>query len=813
VFTLLFSGNLSAQTEDLSNVRVDELTEVQLRKFVIEANRIGLSEMDIEQFALQNGMNQIEVVKLKERIRAIRKSESDKSPGIIPPSSPVNKLQDSIESVEKRPLFDFNQVFSTLKSRNFGYEVFNNARIVFEPDLNIPAPRNYILAANDELVVEVTGNSEATYRLKISPEGKIKIPVAGIVSVNGKTIEQAKSAIIKRLSSTIYSSIKTGRTNVDVTLGAIRSIRVTVIGEATMPGTYTLPSVASVFHALYACGGPGDNGSYRNIQLIRNNKPIAVVDIYEYLITGSKANDIILMDQDVVKINTYDSRVELKGEIKKPGLYDVIEGETLKTIIGYAGGFTENAYRASIQVFRNTTKERKLTTALEKDLATLIPEKADVYIISKILNRFSNRISINGAVYRPGEFELKEGMTVLDLIKEADGIREDAFMGRASIHRLKADLSPEIFSFDVDKLLSGNANDIRLHKEDRVVIYSKFDLKEGYYVKLNGEVSSPGVFLYEEGMKVQDLILMAGGLKESSSLKRIEISRRIKDTSTVKSVESQTALIFQEEIRSDLKDSSIFKEILLMPFDEVVIRPAPGYFVQKNVVVEGEVHYTGKYTLEAKKDRISDLVKRSGGLTEDAYLNGAVLVRTRNFSNTEQSNYESGLKNLIRQNIDAGTPQGRLQLQVSDIIQRKSDFVGIDLEKIMKKPGSEYDLFLNDGDTLRIPKQLQTVRVSGEVLYPTLVRFQKEYKFKDYVLGAGGFAERSARKRSYVVYSNGSVAGTTHFLFIKNYPSISPGSEIYVPLKRERMRLSTGEVIAISATLVSMLAILVNLLK
>lgn len=811
---VLLTGRLYAQQAiDLSNTRVEELTDEQVRRFMLELNRSGIGDDQWEKLALQNGMNPVEIVKLKTRLQATRKALQHSSVRNSASSKDQNAdiNENSMNAKPVQP--DFGAIFSDLKLKNFGAVAFNNPRISFEPNLNLPTPRNYVLAANDEIQIEVSGVSEASYKLKVSAEGVIRIPVAGPVSVSGLTIEEARRSIVNRLSNTIYSSIKTGRTRVDVSLSSIRSIRVTIIGEATVPGTYTLPSLATAFNALYACGGPNPNGSYRDIQVIRNNKLIASIDVYQFLLSGNKKNDVQLRDQDIIRINSYSVRVELKGEVKRPGQYDVAKQETLQQVLSYAGGFTENAYTAKIQVFKSTNRERKVSTLNETEFVNTLPGPGDVYIVGKILNRFSNRVNISGAVYRPGDYELKDNMTLLGLIEEADGLREDAFMSRGVIHRLKPDLGPEIISFDIEKIKAGNSPNIVLNKEDRIEIYSKFDLKEGYYVKIDGEVSAPGTFLYEDSMRVLDLILLSGGLKESSSLKRVEISRRVKDTAVQLKDNPKTALIFQQEIRADLRDSSGFQQFVLEPFDEVVIRTAPGYYVQKNVVIEGEILYSGKYTLEAKNDRISDLVKRAGGLTPTAYLKGAVLVRTRNFNRTEQSNYEQGLKNLVKQNITAGTSPNLVEAQVLDVIQKKSDFVGIDLERILENPQSEYDLFLNDGDTLRIPKQLQTVRVSGEVLYPTLVRYDEGLRFKDYVIGAGGFGDRASRKRSYVVYPNGSVKGTKHFLFFKNYPHLSPGAEIYVPIKRERERLKTGEVITLGATLVSMLAILFNALR
>lgn len=821
IFFLLFTvliwtqSQVNAQSyEDLSGVRVEELTDDQIRKLINEANRAGLNQSSLEPILIQRGMSPVEMAKLKVRIQEIEKNKLNSNFSTIKQgSNQTRQLSDSMLGLERKPLMEFNDVIATLKSRNFGYQVFNNPRISFEPSLDIPTPKNYQLSTNDELIINVSGNSEANYALKVTPDGVIRIPVAGPVYVNGLTIEQADKAIVKKLSATIYTSIKNGRTKVDVTLGRIRSIKVIVIGEAFIPGTYTLPSLATAFHALYACGGPGPNGSFRNIQIVRNSKIISELDIYDYLVTGNKINDIRLMDQDVIKINSYEKRIELKGEIKKQGLYDVVKGETLGKIISYAGGFTDQAYTNKIQVFRNTPSERKISTISFTEIESIIPEKGDSYVIGKILNRFANRISLKGAVNRPGEFELKEGMTLADLIIEAEGLREDAFIKRGNIHRLKPDLSPEIISFDLEKIISDPSANILLKKEDKVNIYSKFDLKEAFYVKIDGEVLSPGIFLFEEGMKVQDLIMMAGGLKESSSLQKVEISRRIKDSIILNAEEVKTALIFQQDITASLTDSTGSRLFALEPFDEVVIRPAPGYYTQKNVVIEGEIIFKGKYTLEEKNEKISDLVKRAGGITPEAYLKGAVLVRTRNFTRTEISNYQQGLKNLVKQNLESGISIDLIQAEVTDIIQKKSDFVGINLEEILDNPGSKYDLFLNDGDTLRIPKQLQTVRVSGEVLYPTLVRFDQNLNFKKYINNSGGFSDRASRKNSYVVHPNGSVAGTKNFLFIKNYPSINPGSEIYVPAKRQRERMGAGAIISIAATLVTMLAVVFTIIK
>ncbi len=800
-------------SSSLSDIKVEELTDDQIRKFVTETKRLGIADDQVDELAQQKGMPPLEVIKLKERIKLLNTThKQNDDQNTIGRSVSQGKLQDSINRLEQRPVGDLNTAFGQLKPKNFGSGVFNNPQVTFEPNLRIPTPKNYQLAADDELIIDVTGYSEANYRLKISPEGIIRIPVVGAISLNGFTIEQAKKVITQRFANTIYSDIKSGHTSVEVNLGSIRSIKVTIIGEATLPGTYTLPSLASAYNALYACGGPNENGSFRNIQVIRNNLNVATIDVYDYLVNGTKRYDIRLMDQDVIKINTYNVRIELKGEVKKPGLYDVTRGESLAKIIRYAGGFTDNAYTAKINVFRNTNVDRAVTTVSSNELESTIPKKGDSYIIGKILNRFANRVSIKGAVYRPGEFEMKDGMTLSKLITEADGLREDAFTSRANIHRLKSDLSPEIVSVELDKILSGAISDVTLRREDRVQIYSKFELKEGYYVTIGGEVANPGVFLFEDGMSIHDLVLMAGGLKETASIKRIEVSRRVKDADP-KSNNPKTAVIFEQDITTDLKSSPETAKLLLSPYDEIYVRPAPGYFTQKNVVIEGEIIYAGKYTLSSKNDRISDLVKRAGGLTPQAYLAGAVLTRTRHYTKTEQNNSQQGFANLLKQNYEAGVPTAILQNDINGAVLKKSDNVGIDLKKILENPASQYDLFLNDGDTLRIPKQLQTVRVNGEVLYPALVRYAKQHNFKDYVILSGGFGERASKKRSYAVYANGSVKGTKTFLFFRDYPRVTAGTEIFVPSKKEREKIRPMEIISIITGLVSTAAIIFTISK
>jgi protein involved in polysaccharide export with SLBB domain len=814
ILFLFFSNAASSQSyADLSQVRVEELTDEQVNRFLVQVNKSGLKGEDLDRMLIERGLHPQELTKLKVRLK---EADRFRSPAITTQQASTGisrKVNDSLLINEKNLLTDFSSVISMLSSNQFGFDVFHNPKATFEPNLNIPTPKNYIIGTNDQLQIDISGSSEAHYALSVTPEGVVRIPVAGPVAVNGLTIELAEKKIRDKLAANGYSSIRTGRTRVEVTLSSVRSIRVTVIGEAFMPGTFTLPSVASAFHALYACGGPSQNGTLRDIHIIRNNRVIQTIDVYDYLLRGDKSADITLRDQDVIRISGFQTRVEIKGEIRKPGFYDVLTSETLDTLIRFAGGFTDRAYTGRVRVYRNNATQRSISSIEPSAFATHQPAGGDSYVIEPILNRFSNRINLKGAVYRPGDYELKEGMTIRELLRQADGIREDAYLERGTIHRLKDDFSPQVIAFAPGKILSGQDADIPLQRDDRVMIYSRFDLREAQYVKIDGEVLNPGTFLYEDGIHIRDLILMAGGLRESSMLQRIEVSRRLRDSSAPLTEETRTAVIFQQDLSIRDKDSAVMDTLTLQPFDEVVIRPSPAYFPQKNVFVEGEVLYRGKYTLESKGDRISDLVQRAGGLTPQAYVQGAILVRKRSLNRTEQANFEQGLRNLVKQNIGSGTPTEWVQLEINDALQRKSDFVGINLESIIENPGSKYDLLLEDGDTLRVPKLLQTVRVSGEVFYPTLVRYDRNFKFKTYVNAAGGFGDRALRRKSYVVHPNGSINATRSFLFVRNYPSVNPGSEIFVPTKKPKERLGTGAIISIAATLVTMCAVLITALK
>jgi len=667
--------------------------------------------------------------------------------------------------------------------------------------------------------------------------------------VGGASIQAATARIKKELSS-IYSDLNSSnpRTFLQIRLGNIRSIQVSMVGELANPGTYTLPSFASVFNALYAAGGPNEEGSFRSIKVFRDSRQVAEVDVYEFLANGNQQQNIRLQDNDVIIVPAVQTRVEVQGPVRRPGLFEIQPDEDIKDLIRYAGGFKSEAYTQRIGVRRVSDAARKVADVSQEQFESFKVQDGDIYLVGEKLNRFENRVQISGAVYHPGEFALFEGMTVKDLIEKADGLRGEAFLNRATLYRTQEDMTLEIVPVDVKSVVNGTAQDILLQREDVLHIPSKYDLNEEYYVKISGEINRPGAFAFAENMTVEDLVLKAGGFKESASDAYIEVARRVKDRT-----DGQIAEIFTIDLDENLEINGNDKEVVLQPFDHVIIRRSPGFQREKLVTVEGEVNYPGQYTIATATERISDLLKRSGGLNQFAYAKGAKLIRRTEYftplsdNEVKSQNLREVKNNLIKEegkNTEAennilsridqkiGQKGGDISNQkglaadefraerVADVAQSDSsrmakvefktqELIGIDLDYIMEHPGSDQDLILQEGDVLSIPKELQTVRMRGEVLFPTSARFEKGDGFRSYVSKAGGFTDNARKGKAYVVYANGDVQRTKSFLFFKSYPSIEAGAEIIVPQKPERESLSATNWIGIASSLAT-LAILID---
>lgn len=819
--TLLFltvflaASSAFSQQIDYANIKVDNLTDAQIKQLIKRAESIGYNDTQLEQMAAAQGMKDTEIQKLKIRVENIRKEEAQSGDTSLTLSDNETLRSYNSKDTVKNINQPANQIPRVLNQpKIFGAALFQNSKLSFEPDLRMATPKSYIIGPDDELLIDITGDNEVSYKLKVSPDGNIKVQYVGLIAVSGLSIEQATSKIRSILAQT-YPALKSGRTTVAVNLGNIRSIRVSVIGEVVKPGTFTVSSLSSVFNLLYASGGPNKNGSYRKIEVIRNNKVVSTIDIYSFLLKGLQTGNIRLQDQDIINVPVYQNRIEIVGEVKRPALFELLNTETLQDVIDFAGNFTGEAYSAKIKVLQNTIKERKILDISSTDFNTYRPINGDKFIVDKILDRFENRVEIRGSVFRPGFFELEKGLTLSGLITKAEGVKEDAFLNRGYITRLNPDNSLELLSFDLGKILEGSKPDIYLQREDKIMISSIFDLRDAYKVTIQGEVREPGIFNFADSMSLEALIQMAGGFKEGATPNRIEIARRLQKTDNLDNSIKTSEII---TINVDRNLSILDKEVFLFPYDIVTVRNAKGYEVQKQVKVEGEVIYPGLYTISNKNERISDIIKRAGGLSDYAYIEGASLKRPgpenkdKEDKNKIDNQEEERKKLLGLKRIQEAGVKDTLNLDAeAKLIQ--SDLVGINLAHILKQPQSLHDLILEDGDVIRIPKQLQTVRITGEVLNPNSVVFSKNKSFIDYVDGAGGFTDKALRKSAYVRYANGSVESASKFLFFNNYPKIKPGSEIMIPKRAEREKMNMQSIVGLSTGLASLAAIIISLIR
>jgi protein involved in polysaccharide export with SLBB domain len=802
-----------AQTipQNLSNIDVNQLTDTQIRQMLAQAQAAGLTDNQVILQAQNRGMSDQQVQLLQDRITSIRsKDGTTGASGGVDTSLHVSRHL-NYKSDTSNNSRDQSDIYDALRPKIFGASLFRNKNMKFEPNLKIATPENYILGPDDQVNVSVYGKSVANWKLEISPDGNINIPGIGLVNVGGRSIGQATSLIKGKLLANNYA-IGNG-TSVQVSLGNIRSITVIMVGQLVRPGTYTLPSLATVFNALYAAGGPNDNGSFRQIAIIRNNRVIRHLDVYDFLTKGDQKDNINLQDQDVIQVPTYRSRVELTGEVKIPGLFEVLPGETLADLLGFAGGFTDMAYTARISVIQVSDQQKKITDVVEDDFKSYTPLRGDKYVIEKILERYENRVKIAGAVFRPGDYELQKGLTVSKLIANASGLKEDAFGGRGTITRLKPDNSKELLPFNVKDVINNPASDIPLQREDSVSIVSIFDLRDKYDITIKGEVRKPGSFAYADSMTVADLIIRAGGFAEGASPRRIEVSRRVNNSDPT-SKGSIVAQVFSVNENADLKDETA--GFVLKPYDIVSVYGLPGYEKQKVVKIDGEVLYPGYYTIQKKDEKISDIVKRAGGLSASADVDGGTLKRS-NIAILGVDKNKADTAELEKERTERLT---RLKRTYKDstktadttVIQR-NNFVGIDLKKILEEPGTSIDLLVEDGDEIRIPKQQQIVRVNGEVLYPSAVVYSSGKTFKDYVLNAGGYSPTALKRGAYVVYPNGTVRGTRKFLFFNSHPDVRPGSEIFVPKKPEPKTDVGQQILAYTTGLVSVLAIVIGIVR
>ena len=706
-----------------------------------------------------------------------------------------------------------NRPVGDLSGTVFGREIFSNKNLSFEPNLNVPTPKGYVLSAGDELLINVWGDSELNLKLKVSPEGTILIPNLGPVSVSGLTIETAENRIrqeLGRIMSTLSGDTDGANTFVSVSLSQIRSIKVNIVGEVVAPGTYTLPSLATLFNALYAAGGVNEIGSLRGIKVYRNSKEVAKLDVYDYLLNGKYNTNIRLEENDMVIVSPYDQLAVVQGKVKRNRIFELKKGETLSQLLNMAGGFTGDAYKKDVRVKRKAGSRYQIATVTEDKYPTFAMMDGDSLLVDSVIPFYENRLTVTGAVWRPGEYELNGAVhTVRQLIDQAAGLKGDEFTGRAQITRLNPDFTTTVVAVNIRGILSGTSPDIELKPEDQLNIPSLFDLREPYTIKVSGAVNYIDTVLpYRNNLTVEDAIMMAGGLKESAATVNVEVARRIKDTKTYENT-NRTAEVFNFALNDNLglistdgkKSDRVFT---LEPFDEVYVRFSPGYQEQQVVKVNGEITFAGDYVLAEKNSRLSDIIAKAGGITPDAYVKGASLKRQ--LTEDEMRRLETLLQlSANKQSRDS------VALSLENI---KDYSVGIDLEKALANPGSAHDVVLRDGDELYIPQFQSTVKISGAVTYPNSVTYTEGMSVKSCLSQAGGYND-IARKYPIVIYMNGKVATTRkRFIFFKHYPKVEPGSEIVVPAKTQQDRkTSLAEILSITSSTTSMAAMITSIIN
>jgi protein involved in polysaccharide export with SLBB domain len=796
----LFLGSQGLQAQDLlkgkdlSQVKVDQLSAADIAKLKTQLASSGMTPDQAEQMAISKGMPPAEAAKLKQRLNST-------GAGANNIGSANNASERSDNSSEKLDTYKESKDKPLINPLIFGSELYTGVAPSFEPNMKLATPLNYILGPDDQILVSVYGVQEYNGDLLVSAEGNVSIPNVGQVKVAGLTIEAATQKLKTIMGNGVYSYLKSGGSKISVTLSKIRSIKVTIIGS-NRPGNFNLSSLSTVFNALYIAGGPSSFGSFREIELVRKNKVERKIDLYRLLLHGDQSDNIGLKDNDVIRIPAYKKRVELQGQVKRQGIFEILPGESFANILDFASGFTDTAYQASVKIFQRSDKERKVQDLESDAYGKYQPQSGDVFVASKILNRFQNRVRISGAVFRPDVYELNKGLTVSELIRKADGLKEDAYTGRGQIIRLQEDLTRSILSFDIKKALAGDqTNNYILQREDEVLISSILDLRDSFKVSIQGEIRIPGQYEFVENLTLKDLILRAGGFTDAA-YKNIEIARLLKRDSIASTDNRASTIIYAEINEHDLSAST--SAIPLQPFDVVTIRRKAGYTIPESVSVSGQVQYPGPYALSSRNERVSGLLKRAGGYTPDAYPEGAYLKRYKTAEDKEKA--ADAVKRLQKSVKDS------TDITAAEIL-RDFDKIPLDLNLIAKSPGIIEDLVLKSRDELVIPKFDGQVKISGEVLLVTQVPYQENNHFNDYISSAGGFSAYALRRRSYIVYANGKAASTKHFLFVKFYPKILPGSEIVIPKKIEKKGSNTGEIIGIGSALASLAGVIIAILK
>lgn len=802
VFFLTFSANAqinSLALQNLSTVNVDDIPDAEIKNYLLKASENGLTEQNVYRILLEKGLPQNEVNKLKERVTLLQNDISDKAN--ITPKETTNTNKSKIDrTVNIDP-----SIVPMQKNQGdlsiFGAELFTTNSLVFEPNLRIATPAGYIVGPDDELVINIFGYSEKSYILTVNAEGNIYIPQVGPINVNGLSIEQASGKIKNKLAATIYKNIKSGGTSVQISLGKIKSIRVTVIGQAKKPGTYTISSLTSLFNLLYLCGGPNDLGSYRKIELVRGGELKRTIDLYGFLLKGDQRDNVLLSEGDVIRIPYYNTRIILNGNVKLKGKFELVKEENFENVLEFCGGFSDDAYKSSVTVYQFTDTEKSITDVSKSQFNSYKPHSSDSIVVGKLLDRYANKLTVAGAIQRPGNYELTSNLSLKGLLEKAGGVKPDVYNKRGGISRFNRNGTALQVSFDIDSVMN-NLTIIPLQKNDSITIYSIFDIDNEIAVTVDGNIRRPGKYKWVQNLTLNDVLLNAGGLTESGDNKTIEIARRIKNINLTELNHQQT-----EIINVDISDSSGVNDVVLQPYDAINIRQKSTYAKQRTVFMEGLVINPGRYTLSMSGDRISNVLKRAGGFRANADTTALVIKRISRKTLSAEDRQKAFSKLL---NIKTDSINGTERLK--DEIYKEYDKISIDLSEALHNNKESENMLLEDGDVLTIEQNTNLVKVSGEVYYPTIVPFKDNASLKYYVQKSGSYTDLARKKGTLVIYPDGKAKKVKHFLFFTtSYPKVVSRAEIFVPQKTEKNKSKIT--IAEWAVVLSSIAIIANIIK
>ncbi len=772
----LVSGLLMAQ---------NTMTDEQVLEYAKQAMAEGKSRQDMIAELSLRGVDRAQA----ERVYALyQQSEAaTEAKGVAPQAQGRRHVAGS----EGNDQLNAEEIVAADEQQVFGRNVFRNRAMSFAPSENMATPRNYRLGPGDEIIIDVFGHNQTTLRQIISPEGSINVDVLGPLYLSGKTVEEANTYLKKRLAS-IYGGLGKSGTDMRLSLGQIRSIQINIMGDVAVPGTYVLSGFATTFHALYRAGGVKEPGTLRNIRIVRGDKVVATVDVYEYIMKGTQSTDIRLEEGDVILVSPYKNMVQIEGAVKRPMYFEIKEGETIADLLEYAGGYTTGANESSVTVYRQSGKSQDVNTVSETDFGTFRLQNADRIQVGVQMSRYQNRSSISGAVYLPGTYELSDVRTAKGLVQKAGGLLPEAFTDRVVVHREHPDRTQEVFSLNLTEILNGTKPDFVLENNDALVIASIYDLKDQGTMTISGMVNKPGTFPFAENTTIEDFIIMAGGLRDGASTSRVDVTRRKKDASG-KVATSDIGEMFSFSLRDGLVADDN-RDFVLEPYDEVIVHQSPSYNIQRHFSVTGEVNFPGEYTMTNREERVSDLIAKAGGLTPFAYIKGARLVRA---ATEEEITQARELGQLLVKQIDSTAAVNMDKSTLKTGTRHYS--ISLDLETAMANPGGATDVILREGDRLEIPVQSNVVRVFGAVMYPTAVSWDSKMTVRDYIDAAGGYSQHARKSKKYLV----SVGGRAKKVTMGT--KVEPGSEIFVPEKEKKEgRADYSGLIAISSSAASL---------